>query len=105
MCDTFDDIARCPEKYLLWFHRCAWDYRLKSGRTLWAELCAKYQEGANQAAALQKRWQSLSGRIDSRRHREVADRLAVQVADSAKWRDQIVQYFARFSKRPVPRSN
>ena len=43
VCEVFDDIARCPEKFLLWFHRCAWDYRTKSGRILWDELCARYQ--------------------------------------------------------------
>ena len=104
VCDEFDDIARCPEEFLLWFHRCAWDYRTKSGRTLWDELCAKYYGGAQQAATLQTMWQSLAGKIDGRRHREVAERLAIQVADSAKWRDQILEYFARFSKRPVSRS-
>jgi alpha-glucuronidase len=105
VCDTFNDTNTCPEKYLLWFHRCAWDYRMKSGKTLWDELCAKYQQGAEQAAALQKTWQSLAGTIDSRRHKEVADRLAIQVADAAKWRDQILEYFGRFSKRPVPQSS
>jgi alpha-glucuronidase len=77
---------------------------MKSGRTLGAELCAKYQQGAEQAAALQKTWQSLAGKIDARRHREVAERLAIQVADSAKWRDQILEYFGSFSKRPIPLS-
>lgn len=101
--DQFDDIKICPEKFLLWFHRCAWDYRMKSGKALWDELCAKYQLGAQQAVELQKTWQSLAGKIDSRRHQEVADRLAIQVADAAKWRDQILEYFARFSKRPIPR--
>jgi alpha-glucuronidase len=102
VCGVFDDIKRCPETYLLWFHRCTWDYRMKSGNTLWDELCAKYQQGAEQAAALQKTWQAIVGRIDSRRHREVSERLAIQVADAAKWRDQILEYFGRFSKRPVP---
>lgn len=104
VCDLFDDLARCPEQYLLWFHRCAWDYRMKSGRTLWEELCAKYQQGAQQATALQQTWHSLEGKIDARRHREVAERLAVQVADAAKWRDQILEYFGRFSKTPVTSS-
>ena len=104
VCDNFDDLTRCPEKFLLWFHRCAWDYRMKSGRILWDELCAKYDEGVEHAAELQKTWQSLAGGIDPRRHTEVAQRLAIQVADSAKWREQILQYFARFSKRQVPRS-
>jgi alpha-glucuronidase len=105
VCDMFDDLKRCPEKYLLWFHRCAWNYRMKSGKTLWEDLCAKYQQGAEQAAALQKTWQSLAGKIDARRHREIAERLAIQVADAAKWRDQILEFFGRFSKRPVPRSS
>jgi alpha-glucuronidase len=104
VCDMFDDVKRCPEKYLLWFHRCAWDHRMKSGRTLWEELCSKYQKGAQEAAAMQRTWQSLQGIIDPRRHREVAERLAIQVADSAKWRDQILEYFARFSQRAIPRS-
>jgi alpha-glucuronidase len=104
VCDTFNDTNTCPEKYLLWFHRCAWDYRMKSGKTLWDELCAKYQQGAAQSLAMQKTWQSLAGKIDARRHKEVADRLAIQVADAAKWRDQILAYFADFSKRPVARS-
>jgi alpha-glucuronidase len=77
---------------------------MKSGKTLWDELCAKYQEGAKQAAALQQTWQSLAGKIDPRRHKEVADRLAIQVADSAKWRDQILEYFGSFSKKPIPGS-
>jgi alpha-glucuronidase len=102
VCDMFDSLELCPEKLLLWFHRCAWDYRMKSGNILWDELCAKYQAGVAGAAALQKTWQTLAGKVDARRHQEVADRLAIQAADSAKWRVQILQYFATFSKRPIP---
>ena len=99
--DLFDSLETCPEKFLLWFHRCGWDYKLKSGRTLWNGLCEKYEEGASQAAALQTTWQSLSARIDSQRHKEVADRLAIQVADAAKWRDHILQCFQSHSGRPL----
>jgi alpha-glucuronidase len=102
VCDMFDDIKRCPEKYLLWFHRCPWDYRMKSGSILWDELCAKYQQGASQAAELQRTWMTLADRIDARRHKEVADRLSIQATDAAKWRDRILEYFGGFSKRPVP---
>jgi alpha-glucuronidase len=99
----FDSLETCPDKLLLWFHRCAWDYKLKSGRTLWNALCEKYDEGASQAAALQSTWQSLSSRIDPQRHKEVSDRLVVQVADAAAWRDHILQYFQSFSGRPLIR--
>jgi alpha-glucuronidase len=101
--DMFDDFAICPEAFLLWFHRCAWDYPLKSGQTLWDGLCGKYYEGARQAAALQATWRSLAGTIDPQRHKEVDDRLTIQVADAAAWRDQILQYFQTFSQRPIPK--
>ena len=99
--DMFDSLDTCPEMFLLWFHRCAWDYKLKSGKTLWDGLCEKYQEGARQAAAMQATWQSLEGRIDPQRHKEVADRLAIQVADAKAWSEQILQYFQTFSKREI----
>jgi alpha-glucuronidase len=99
--DLFDSLESCPEVFLLWFHRCAWDYRMKSGKTLWDELCDKYNEGARQAVELQKTWQSLAGAVDPQRHREVADRLAIQTADAAKWRDHILQYFQQFSQRAI----
>ena len=102
--DRFDGLATCPEEFLLWFHRLGWDHKLKSGKTLWNALCEKYQQGAEQAAALQATWQSLADQIDPQRHKEVADRLAIQVADAAAWRDQILQYFQTFSKRSIPAS-
>jgi alpha-glucuronidase len=99
--DLFNRLDTCPEEYLLWFHRCRWDYRLKSGHTLWNSLCTKYHEGARQAAAMETTWHALAGRIDPRRHKEVADRLAIQVADAVSWRDRILKYFQGFSRLPI----
>jgi alpha-glucuronidase len=99
--DLFNSLATCPEEFLLWFHRCRWDYKVKSGKTLWSALVEKYQEGARQAAAFEATWQGLAGQIDARRHKEVADRLAIQTRDSAAWRDQILRYFQTFSKMPI----
>jgi alpha-glucuronidase len=99
--DRFDNLATCPEKFLLWFHRCAWDYKTKSGRTLWQELCHQYYRGAEQAANLRDTWQSLAGKIDPQRHKEVADRLEIQAEDAARWRDHILQYFQQYSGMPI----
>jgi alpha-glucuronidase len=99
---VFRSLELIPDEYLLWFHRVPWDYQMKSGKTLWDELCARYQLGAEQAAELDSTWQSLEGKIDARRHREVSERLDVQVADAAQWRDQILAYFGQYSKMPIP---
>ena len=40
-----DNLSTCPDKYLLWFHHLPWDYRMRSGRTLWDEICLHYQSG------------------------------------------------------------
>jgi len=99
--DMFDSLATCPEQFLLWFHRCRWDYKVKSGKTLWEALKEKYHDGAKQAMGFQTTWASLASQIDPQRHKEVADRLVIQVRDSAAWRDQILQYFQGFSKLPL----
>lgn len=99
--DLFDDLQTCPEEFLLWFHRLPWTYRMKSGRTLWDELVVKYYQGAADAAGLQKTWQTLASQIDPQRHKEVADRLVIQVEHAAEWRDQILTYFQQFSGMPI----
>ena len=99
--DVFNDVARCPENLLLWFHRVPWDHKMRSGRTLWQELCGKYHQGHREAEQLQARWQSLVEQIDTDRHRAVADRLAIQVAHAGQWRDECLKYFQRFSQMPI----
>lgn len=95
--DMFASVDECPEKYLLWFHHLPWDHEMDSGLTLWSELCARYHQGARDAAGLEETWASLEGKIDARRHREVAGRLDEQVRHAAEWRDQILGYFQQFS--------
>jgi alpha-glucuronidase len=98
----WNDPSTVPEKFLLWFHRLPWDYRLQSGRILWDELVVRYTAGAEEARRLQARWEQLQGRVDDERHREVLAKLRQQVADAAAWRDKCLRYFQQFSKRPIP---
>ena len=74
---------------------------MKSGKTLWDGICEKYHQGARRRRRCRRRGSRWRARSIRRRHKEVADRLAIQVADAAKWRDQILQYFQQFSKRPI----
>ena len=101
--DQLDNVATCPEKLLLWFHRVPWDHRMASGRTLWEELCFKYNEGFEHAQGTATSWESVSGTIDAQRHREVAERLKIQIEHARLWRDKCIGYFQQFSKQPIPR--
>jgi alpha-glucuronidase len=53
-------------------------------------------------SAMQATWNSLADRVDPQRHSEVAERLSIQVADAARWRDEILAYFQQFSRQPIP---
>ncbi len=100
--DRFANLATCPEKFLLWFHHVPWDYRLRSGRTMWDELALHYQRGVDWMRATRKEWEALSGVMDPERHAEVAKKLAIQERDAIHWRDACLLYFQTFSKRPLP---
>jgi len=99
---TWSDLATCPENLLLWFHHVPWDYRMRSGRTLWDELCLHYQHGVESVRDFQKNWETLKPFIDSERFQHVHSLLARQEKDAREWRDACTQYFQTFSKRPLP---
>lgn len=100
--DKYANLKTCPENLLVWFHHVPWDYRLRSGKTLWDELALHYQRGTDWVRLARKDWDSLSGSIDAERHAAVAKKLAIQERDAVYWRDACLSYFQTFSKRPLP---
>lgn len=100
--EKFSSVEECPEEFLLWFHHVSWDHRVKSGRTLWDELCHRYYDGVDSVLWMQKNWLSLKGKIDEERFTEVASLLDLQYEEASIWRDACVLYFQTFSKRPIP---
>jgi len=99
--DRWNDPETTPEILLLWFHHLPWNYRLKSGQTLWQALVEHYDRGAEQAARMERDWAALKGAVDEERHAVVAGKLRQQALDAAAWRDTCLAYFAQFSRRPV----
>ena len=100
--EQFEDVARTPEDYLLWFHHVPWDHRTRSGRTLWNELIARYQRGVDAVAGFRKTWAGLKSHVDEARFNQTASFLAIQHREAVWWRDACLAYFAQFSRRPFP---
>jgi alpha-glucuronidase len=98
----FEDLQRCPEKFLLWFHHVSWDYKMKSGRTLWNELAWHYQHGVDWVRATRSTWTTLRGAIDDERYTAISNKLAIQERDAIWWRDACLLYFQTFARRPLP---
>lgn len=100
--NIYNDIALCPENLLLWFHHVPWDYKMKDGKTLWEELCYKYDSGVQHVRAYQKLWDSMEAFVDEQRFKEVQSKLKIQARDAIWWKDACLLYFQTFSKRPIP---
>ncbi len=100
--EIFGNLETCPEEYLLWFHHVPWEYIMKSGRTLWEELCYKYYLGTDQVKEMQKTWNNLEGKIDPERFKHVQSLLKIQVRDAIEWRNACLLYFQTFSNMAIP---
>jgi alpha-glucuronidase len=99
---VLNDPATCPDEYLLWFHHLPWGYKMKSGLTLWDELCLKYNTGVAQARRMQEAWQSVEHYVDKDRYAAVRAKLQIQADDAVWWRDACLLYFQTFSRKPIP---
>ena len=102
LCRTLNDIKTCPENLLTWFHHVPWDYKMKSGRTFWDELCHKYDDGVREARHFLAVWDAMQPYVDSQRFEDVQRKLRIQARDAEWWRDACLLYFQTFSHRPIP---
>jgi len=98
----FNDLETCPEKYLLWFHHLPWNYIMKSGRTLWDEICYHYETGMQQVREFQKIWDMVEPYVDTERFTQVQDKLRSQFRNAQIWKDACLLYFQQFSLKPIP---
>ena len=100
----YDNIETCPEEYLLWFHHVAWNYKMKSGSTLWQELCMKYNMGVAMVEVYRDFWhtsakQYMKGHEQEWQHTDSL--LNVQLENAKEWRDTCLKYFQTFSKMEI----
>lgn len=98
----YNNVETCPENLILWFHHLPWDHKMKSGRTLWDELCYTYQEGIDEAASFIKVWESVEKYVDSQRYENIHRKIVRQAKDAIWWRDACMLYFQTFSGMPIP---
>ncbi|MBL0744537.1 alpha-glucuronidase family glycosyl hydrolase [Chryseolinea lacunae] len=100
--DLYGPLANCPEKYLLWFHHLPWDHKLKSGKSLWDEICFAYYHGADSARWMQQQWNLTEHKVDDEQFQHVKSLLAIQHQEAVWWRNACVVYFQTFSRQPIP---
>ena len=100
----YDNIETCPEEYLLWFHHVAWNYKMKSGSTLWQELCMKYNMGVAMVEVYRDFWhtsakQYMTGHEQEWQHTDSL--LNVQLENAKEWRNTCLKYFQNYVSSTV----
>ena len=98
----YENIKSCPEEYILWFHHVPWDYTMKNGKTMWYNLCDKYNTGVNQVRTFQGLWDKMKGYVDKNRFEDIQRRFKIQSRDAVWWRDACLLYFQTFSNMEIP---
>lgn len=98
----FEDPARCPEKYLLWFHHLSWDYKLKNKKSLWYNLAFTYQLGVDEVKEMSAIWQKMRMYVNTQRFEEVQMLLQIQLKEAQWWKNACLLYFQQFSQMPFP---
>ena len=102
LASIYNDPHTCPENLLLWFHHVSWNFKMKSGRTLWQEMCYSYDKGVQQVRGFQKLWDRMETFVDSTRFKSVQRKLRLQEINAILWKDGMLQYFQTFHKQPIP---
>ena len=100
----YDNIETCPEEYLLWFHHVPWTYKMKSGSTLWQELCMKYNMGVAMVEVYRDYWhtsakQYMKGHEQEWQHTDSL--LNVQLENAKEWRNTCLKYFQNYVSSTV----
>ena len=96
-CSLYDDVNTCPERYLLWFHRVPWTFRLKSGRTVYEEMQFRYGRGVKEVEDFIRIWNEAKPAIDEQRWKETNDRLQHQLENAKQWQKVCLDYFGSFT--------
>ena len=96
----YENVARCPDYLLLFFHHVPYSHVLQGGKSLIQFLYDSHFEGAQRVQGYATEWASLKGHIDDDRYEGVLARLQYQAGEAIVWRDAICNWLFRLSGIP-----
>ena len=97
---VYDDMEKCPDELLLFFHHVPYTWKLGSGKTVIQHIYDTHFEGVEMVDEMARRFEELKGKVPEKVYERVTGRLAHQKEHAREWRDQINTYFYRKSGIP-----
>ncbi|MCH5719420.1 hypothetical protein MKP07_25985 [Niabella hibiscisoli] len=98
----WNNIDTCDYRYLLWFHHVPWNYKINTGKTLWEELCLRYNAGVDSVRWMKQTWSGLEKLVDQERYQHIKMLLGIQEQEAVWWRNSCLLYFQTLSQMPFP---
>lgn len=95
--EMYQDVRRCPDELLLFFHHVSYQHRLKSGKTVIQHIYDTHFQGVQEVGELVAQWQRLAPRLPKDWAERGADRLQWQQQNAQEWCDVVNTYFYRKS--------
>lgn len=100
--ETWNSVETTPDNLLLWFHHLPWNYKMRSGNSLWVEMVARYSHGVDEVREMSASWSKLKGKVDKGRFDQVSQYLTIQEKEAKWWRDACLAYFQSINGLPFP---
>ncbi|MGS2618718.1 alpha-glucuronidase family glycosyl hydrolase [Micromonospora sp. LZ34] len=97
--DIYESLDSVPDELLLFMHKVPYTHRLQSGKTVIQHIYDSHFEGLDRARTYRDAWERIAGDVDAQRHADVLSTFAAQLAHARLWRDIVVSFFFRYSRR------
>ncbi|MDQ1214217.1 alpha-glucuronidase [Pantoea anthophila] len=96
-CQLYNNLQRCPDELVLFFHFLNYNHRLKNGKTVIQHIYDTHFSGVEAVDKYIEEWKGLAEFIVPEIYAHVAERLERQKANAVEWCDRVNTYFYRKS--------
>ena len=91
----YEDLDKCPDELLLFFHHVPYTHVLKSGKTVIQHIYDTHFEGFDEAEKFREDWISLKDKMDAETFNLVLGKFDMQLKNAREWKDIVNTYFYR----------
>lgn len=96
----YEEIEKCPDELLLFFHHVPYTHVLSNGKTVIQHIYDTHFEGVQDVEEMIRLWKKVENTVAPKIYERVTERLDGQLSHSKEWRDVINSYFYRKSMIP-----
>ena len=98
--EVYEDINRCADELLLFFHNVNYNHVLKSGKTVIQHIYDSHFDGYSFVECFIEKLDEIKNNLNKEIYMHVREKLIEQLNNAREWRDRVNTYFYRMSGIP-----